>query len=60
MYLNAISKYETGRATHLTLTRVVFEFRSTFNSVKCTYNLTLTRVVFEFGRIKQGLWNLQI
>ena len=48
MFLNAISKYETGRATRLTVTKVVFEYNSCALINDWVKGLTVTKVVFEY------------
>ena len=42
--------YHCGDNSHLTLTRVVFEYVINWGQEPPFVNLTLTRVVFELGR----------
>ena len=46
--------------THLTLTRVVFEYKQQQKPLVDDMDLTLTRVVFEFDYNKLGVATVQI
>ena len=53
MYLNIEALKDFGiNVYNLTLTRVVFEFKTSDGILRPAPNLTLTRVVFEYAYVK--------